>query len=276
MVYGDGAGMTFVDWVENSLSAVRTQGPVYGTREAALDFYLGARNRMTWLRRITGGTRTIAAGDVRARIRQDTETEFTHYRNFHNERELVADVVERVRPSDVFWDVGANVGTYSCLVGQVAAETQAFEPYPPNAEKLRTNLSTNDVSAVSVRELALADRDGETSFAVDDRAEAGAGQGSIVTEGDAAITVPLVRGDALVADGVPAPDVVKIDVEGAEDLVLDGLSQTLADGAPRHVYCEVHSTDWDDVGTRLADHGYDVTVLHQSEKAAFVRGDRAD
>ena len=67
-----------------------------------------------------------------------------------------------LRPGDLCADIGANVGIYSLLMARQAgaANVHAFECLPANIPKLRANLRLNRLEAVSVHELALADRDG--------------------------------------------------------------------------------------------------------------------
>ena len=67
-----------------------------------------------------------------------------------------------LRPGDLCADIGANVGIYSLLIARHAgpAQVHAFESLPGNIPKLRANLRLNRLDAVTVHELALADRDG--------------------------------------------------------------------------------------------------------------------
>lgn len=67
-----------------------------------------------------------------------------------------------LRPGDLCADIGANVGIYSLLIARHAgpANVHAFECLPGNIPKLRANLRLNRLDAVTVHELALADRDG--------------------------------------------------------------------------------------------------------------------
>lgn len=153
------------------------------------------------------------------------------------EAPVLADLQARLEPADVFLDVGANVGVYTCLAAsELDTEPIAVEPVPRNVEALRANLAANDLSA-TVHECALADRAGETAFDLS-TAEEGETRGSIASDGAGPrITVDLERGDDLLAGG-PDPTAVKIDVEGGELAALDGLREVL--GAARLVYCEVH------------------------------------
>lgn len=234
-----------------------------------------------WLR----GARPITVGGTTARftartLHESRELEFLA----DNERAVVADLLSSLEPTDVLHDVGAHVGFYSCFAGRIGADVVAFEPYPPNVERLRANLARNGVEA-AVHELALSDERGEVGFDRPSADTPGWSRAAITTDRTDGVTVPTDGGDRLVADGVvPAPSVVKLDVEGAEGRVLEGYRETLASDDCRLVYCEVHRPerhrqsveDYGDssegVRSTLADLGFDVEALHDREAEVTLRG----
>jgi FkbM family methyltransferase len=134
-------------------------------------------------------------------------------------------------PGDVFWDVGANAGLYSLIAARAVTaggHVVAIEPLPENVTFLRRHLALNELHArVTIVEAAAGDRDGRTRFAD----EGGRSMGHISAGGR--IDVRLVTIDSLVAGGLPAPAVMKLDVEGAEAQVLQGAERTLAVARPR-------------------------------------------
>ena len=67
----------------------------------------------------------------------------------------------------MFYDVGVNVGMYTCFAGQFIEDENgiAFEPHPANVDRLRENASINDVQA-DVRPLALSNERGSSEIAV--------------------------------------------------------------------------------------------------------------
>lgn len=167
-----------------------------------------------------------------------------HYR-FHGplgEDRVLADLLTEIKSDDVFYDIGANIGLYTCFVGQTLPADQviAFEPHPTNVEKLRRNLDLNGISANIIQQ-ALSDEEGTAELVVDSRNEAGAGRHALAVGGEAeTIEIELVTGDTLVAESrIPAPAVLKIDVEGAELNVLRGLKKSIAESC-RLCYVEVH------------------------------------
>jgi FkbM family methyltransferase len=163
------------------------------------------------------------------------------------ERRVNATISEITQPGDCVWDIGANVGLYTRQfldgVGP-SGHVVAFEPVPENAAELRRLLSCPRLTVV---EAALGDSNGHTMLVVSGRS----GETSHIAEGSAststpdgldassnAVTVRVARGDSMLEAGIPAPDVVKIDVEGFERDVLDGLPVALR--TARHVVIEVH------------------------------------
>lgn len=179
-------------------------------------------------------------------------------------------MLRSVTTDDVFYDVGANVGTHSCFLGSIASQVVAIEPHPGTAARLRENLKRNNIAA-RIYELALSDETGTTELVQprDTSDDLGSGEFSIhnTDEGAHSWTVETIRGDELVArDELPIPTVVKIDVEGAEINVIDGFTETLRD--VELVYCEVHppAVSVDEVRERLESLEFTVEMLSITER----------
>lgn len=192
--------------------------------------------------------RTVEVAGVTASLRVDSMAEYETIESaVVAERPLLADLLSRLEPDDIFYDVGAHVGTYSCLAGRAldAGEVVAFEPYPPNAERCRENAAINGLD-VAVREVALADERGTADLGVHRDGVVGTQEHSIdpayrdPDHVDGFVAVETVPGDDLVADGLPAPTVVKFDVEGAGPAAIDGMADALGRPDCRLVYCEPH------------------------------------
>lgn len=151
---------------------------------------------------------------------------------------VLLDLAERyVRPGDVVWDVGANVGLFAFAAAHRAARVLAFEPDPWLADLLgRTAQSFPNVSVIRA---AVADYCGRGALHIARRARGSnflLGQGSTQSGGTRRLTeVSVVTLDSL--DEAPA-NVLKIDVEGGELAVLQGAAKLLASYAPT-VICEV-------------------------------------
>ena len=184
--------------------------------------------------RIVNGRQEFEVNGVSVEFKSIGDEGDTTLRGLLNiEYELIEDLLENIDEGDVFYDVGANIGLHSRFAGQVCSEVVAFEPYPPNHDRLRENLSTAPAS-VETFQLALSDAEGEVPFSASD----GVGQETGVM-GSGERTINTARGDEVIAEnGLKQPDIVKIDVEGAEGLVLSGMSNALSNA--RRVYCEIH------------------------------------
>jgi FkbM family methyltransferase len=139
-----------------------------------------------------------------------------------SERSILNDLLESVEDDDSFYDIGAHAGLYSITVGRaIDGEITAFEPYPPNINQLNLYLSWNQIHARIVP-YALSNKTTDTANLVGEMVEV-----------DSRIGDDLIQ-----TEGIPEPDVIKIDVEGAELSVIRGLEQSLSQC--RLVYCEIH------------------------------------
>jgi FkbM family methyltransferase len=150
----------------------------------------------------------------------------------HYEPELQETLRLHVRPGSVVYDVGAHIGFASLCAAKLGAHVFAFEPDPDNAARLRRNVELN-AAAVEVVEAAAWDADGEVRLDA-----GGSARQRAIRAGSGVRSVTL----SSFAAGRPAPDLVKIDVEGAEGPVLRGASALLAEAAPV-VVCEIHGEE---------------------------------
>lgn len=155
------------------------------------------------------------------------------YASGDNELPVQEALARYLRPGDVCYDVGANVGFITVIAARLVGEAGrvfAFEPVPANAALVRDNAAWNGFSHVTVVEEAVAARSGQARLALAAYA-GGSGLAHLGVPPDATgveLTVPVVAIDDLVfTRGMPAPRFVKIDVEGAEGEVLRGMARTL-------------------------------------------------
>ncbi|HTT67102.1 MAG TPA: FkbM family methyltransferase [Gemmatimonadales bacterium] len=165
-------------------------------------------------------------------------------------------LAERLRPGDVVYDIGANVGFFTVLAARLVGPTGrvvAFEPLPANLAALRHNIALNHFDNVTVIDAAVAAAAGTAGLVLGgeptwarlatrtgEPAGTAAGQGAADAARPAAITVRLVSVDELLANGtLPPPTLVKIDVEGAELEVVGGMTATLRAHGPI-LLCEMH------------------------------------
>ncbi|WP_435347065.1 FkbM family methyltransferase [Haloarchaeobius sp. HRN-SO-5] len=204
--------------------------------------------------------------------------------DFVDDMRSEVDIIERIltdiESDDVFYDIGSNAGVYSCLVGTAldSGQVVSFEPHSGIFDVLESNIEKNDVPA-TLYNVALSNRDGEATMVV--RGQTGHQLAS--GEDDGTIQIETKRGDSLVdSDGLAPPDVCKIDVEGAEYLVIEGLEETLARSDCRVIYCEVHPEKIDTIGgsaeaveSLLRNLGFVVEYLGERRSNYFVRATRS-
>ncbi|MGO9449514.1 MAG: FkbM family methyltransferase [Candidatus Binataceae bacterium] len=175
-----------------------------------------------------------------------------------------------LRPGMSFYDLGANVGFHSMiaarLIGPSQGDVVSFEPVEENARQLRHNIELNGFRRVVVRQEALADVDEEEGrFLISDEPTFGmlASTGKEPTRCIGSIKVKVRRLDDVVArNALPAPDVIKIDVEGAEVDVLRGGGEVLRKYRPV-LLMELHGTNHD-IADLLGAADYTIAVLGSS------------
>lgn len=137
----------------------------------------------------------------------------------------------------VFVDVGAHIGYYSLKAANVVGaggRVIAVEPNPPTVRELEDNIRASGATVINVQPVACSDA--ETTLDLYASPRVNTGQTSLskanASQGGQAVNTYHVRArplDDIVKDtGVTRVDVVKIDVEGAEMLVLKGSTATLA------------------------------------------------
>jgi FkbM family methyltransferase len=140
-----------------------------------------------------------------------------------------------LRPGDVFIDVGANIGVYSLLAAQrvgPGGRVYAFEPVPGTAARLRQQVALNDLTNITVEEMAVSDAPGTVPIYLPPAGNSGmASLHAYTDELRAPVVVAATTLDAY-THGWPAVRLVKMDIEGAEWLALQGMQQLLATQRP--------------------------------------------
>ena len=217
-------------------------------------------------------------GDTTVQFNITSRTEYARHRNLGGEGPIIEDLLSELEPDDVVYDIGANVGMYTCFFSECLQPNQvvAFEPHPSNLASLRSNLELNNTDAIVI-ERALSNTNGTAELKVASQ-ERGEGKHSLAIDSDEeTITVELAAGDQLIESGeIPAPTVLKIDVEGAEYQVLQGLEQTLQSDLCRLIYVEVHpkhlncyDTSPKDVEKLLKGPNYNVNPLQNQNRSEY-------
>ena len=148
----------------------------------------------------------------------------------------------QIRQGDTVWDVGANVWLYTAeFLSTVGASGRvaAFEPAPSCFERLRDRFDGN--GQVRLLNVALGDKDGEVAMLLESDPLAATHRIGESADGAPSVKVPVRSADSVAMDAPDwFPNVMKIDVEGHEGAVVDGMASMLDDPRLHCVGIEVH------------------------------------
>lgn len=235
---------------------------------------------------LSGDTISLSRRGYVINLHASTFTEYRIKSLENKEWEEIDDILGELESDDVYWDIGAKVGRHTLLPAKVTTDGHvvAVEAHPPTASRLRENVSLNGCNNVTVIAKALGNETGSIEMGLEGdevNYELGVGRHTIKTdEGrhEKTVEIPITTGDDL-AENVPDPDVIKIDVEGAELDVIRGLKQTLSRPQCRTVFCEVHKTrgvDPQEVKEELSTLGFDLHVLEDRGPNLMTRSDKQE
>jgi FkbM family methyltransferase len=181
-----------------------------------------------------------------------------------------------LQPGMCVYDVGANVGFFSVIAARLVGPEGcviSFEPLPANARQIERNADLNHLGHIQVQTEALGREDGKVSFLVSEVSA----WGKLATAGcpnkpAGEISIGVRRIDTIVEEGrIRKPDLIKIDVEGAEADVLAGAFQTLALLRPV-LLIELHGTNLQ-VARALSESNYIGHVLGSRSTIQDARWD---
>jgi FkbM family methyltransferase len=202
-----------------------------------------------------GSIGSLDYGDGAIRMVVDSEAELPRLRSCFKEPETVSWIEQFIRPDDVLYDIGANVGAYSLVAHRATkggCTVYAFEPSFSTFAKLSRNIALNGAEGRVIPVLvALSDATGLVTFnysSTDPGAALHALGPSLDSSGKPftpAFTQPVLsyRLDDFIAQfGIAAPNHIKLDVDGVELNVLRGAAGVLANPRLRSVLVEVEPT----------------------------------
>lgn len=205
-----------------------------------------------------------------SRVSLDPTSLFNFDHDLHSEKEVIEEFITEIRPDDVVFDVGANVGLYTlpALSKLTDGHIHAFEPHPIIAAQLRRNIVLNP-GMVTVHNYALGGESAEFTISEYE-----------LSDVDDGYYTQMKRGDDLVSESpIDQPTIVKIDVEGHEIGVLEGMEKMLANC--RVIFCEAHPQflrefgyTVEDVRERLRSAGFKTKTLQRRENERHIKATR--
>lgn len=189
------------------------------------------------------------------------------------EKDETAFFKRNIKRTDICFDVGGNVGFFSLLFACLASEGEVhvFEPIRLNASLIRTNAALNSIGNITVNECAVGAYQGRVTFSVSkDSAFSSINDTGRVPLAET-VEVPITTIDSyLNLKSLPRIDVLKVDVEGAEEMVIDGAINLLTDlnRRPRMILLELFNgnlmafdTNVEAIMAKMAAMGYRASVL---------------
>jgi FkbM family methyltransferase len=135
-----------------------------------------------------------------------------------------------LRDGDCVLDVGANIGCTTLLFSQHARQVFSFEPSPTTFHFLQKNLNRAGAANVVAANVGLGKCEGnfELTFSPDNRSGGFVSNLTSASHGHQVEQIRIVGGDAYLREaGIDQVDFIKIDVEGFERNVIEGLAQTI-------------------------------------------------
>ena len=166
-------------------------------------------------------------------------------------------LTKTISPEAICVDVGANVGYFTMLMANSArtGSVHAFEPLPMNVALLKASIELNGFTNIHVNQCAVGDRTGEISFVQSTDTAYSSLRDTGRKLAEHAFRVPMITlDDYLERVGITRVDVIKADVEGSEELVVEGATKLLNNRAarPRLVLLELFNHNLQAFGSSVA------------------------
>jgi FkbM family methyltransferase len=185
-------------------------------------------------------------------------------------------MAKHLQQGDVFYDIGANMGFFSLIAAKLVGPTgfvNAFEPVAENAASIRENVQLNGFTNINTCEVAVGSTSGQAELLLTDWDGGSTLASSSVkpSEPVSRRNVRVVTLDDFIAEkNLRPPNFVKIDVEGLELEVLQGMTKTIETAKPILLY-EVDDGDrekflnrWDALDKHVESLGYEIIRLENS------------
>jgi FkbM family methyltransferase len=213
-----------------------------------------------------------------------------------SEREMLNAVQGRLNAGDTFLDVGSNLGIFTIFAAKAVGPhgtVVACEPETNAHNRLQKNIEINQLNNVRLLKLALSDRRSMMKLALGD--PGAVSQSAHLSDADGPCEVVRAADyDSLTADeGIPIPQVVKMDIEGHEYATLKGMRGALSSPSCVALFCEVHpsalpsgisvadvvklieSFGFESISTKKRGAQFQVTALKRVTRGAVAKGHEA-
>ena len=192
----------------------------------------------------------------------------------HFEKEYSLKLIEAIESANIFFDIGANIGYYSLIAESRNnnADIFAFEPIPQTYERFLKNISLNSTKRINTYNFGFLEKEKDINMYFNDRETTAASLENIrETENARKTLCKFLTLDSFVEQSGNTPDLIKIDVEGAELFTLKGATRTLSSTNPTifieilRKWCEKFGHTAMDVFTFLYELGYSSYIVRKNE-----------
>ena len=150
-------------------------------------------------------------------------------------------LMEVLKPGMNAVDIGGNIGYYAMLEARLVGpegKVIAIEPMPENSEQLCQNVKNNGYKNIDIHKLAIGDRDGTALMYITGKSNWHSLHPPVSAKGE--MKVPVSTLDSLVMPyNLASVDLVRMDLEGYEIVVIEGMKRTLEKYGPR-LLVELH------------------------------------
>lgn len=204
-----------------------------------------------------------------------------YYLKNYNKKET--NFIRRMAKKDwICFDIGANVGYYSLLFASLCkkGETHSFEPLPLCYHLLSASISLNNFDNVRLNNFALSNYSGVSKFTVSKKCESSSFVHTEMSPLENIIQVKTMRLDDYIRENdIARIDFVKLDVEGAEKLVLEGSLETISrkELQPKILLVELYdpnfihyNTSIDEIVKFLNSYGYEAFIILKQQLVPFT------
>jgi FkbM family methyltransferase len=175
------------------------------------------------------------------------------------------------KDAEYIFDIGANLGNHSVYFAKKNKKSHvfAFEPFPDNYELLKKNIDGNELSNVALYNEAVGKHVGHVQIKEFDESNYGGTSFMESSEGEGSIRMTSVD-NAIIDLSIPRLDFIKIDTEGFEQDIIQGMSYTIEEYHPI-IWVECSDSSIKEVYRILMKAGYSLFDV-EGANVLFIHG----
>lgn len=211
-------------------------------------------------------------------LHPESYQEYAYLITLETKEEDTTEWIRSFPPNSVFYDIGANIGTYSllCLLYHQQAQVISIEPNCDNFVRLIANLNACGSSNATAYQFAVGVTSGLAYIDLESPGRKGGRSQLVATRNNYGVSV--VSLDQFVgSNDQPFPNYIKIDVDGLEVAILRGSTRVLSDSRLKSVLVELRDETRHECIELMSNHGFSVSSVHpRTDNHIFVRRESSD